>query len=272
MAAKNHLLFQGTLLVLFSIYGVTGGAENGKNSKVDARADSTLKAMSSYMSTLPQFSFLSTRTIETTLKSQQKIQYVNSGFVYVRRPDKLRADLQGDPMNPDSVTPLNRRVPLNASLFYNSGSLITYKKNYPAYATANVPAIIDSAIVYAEDCLHLSIPAAVLLYKDNYGALMNDVKSGVYLGQTMIDSFVCSHLAFRRSDTDWQIWIENGATPLPLRYVVTSRNKSDEPDFNVTFSQWNTTSTPPDSLFTFKPPQGVAPVNLQPTKCKEKSK
>jgi hypothetical protein len=33
----------------------------------------------------------------------------------------------------------------------------------------------------------------------------------------------CDHLAFRNADTDWQIWIESGAKPIPRKYVITSK-------------------------------------------------
>jgi len=268
-AQKSRIRLVGALLVSLTLM-TAAIAKNGNESKIDARADSVLKAMSAYMSTLTQFSVYSQRSTEAVLKSGPKVQFLNSGYLYIQRPDKLRADYHGDPMSPESVTTAEKRMPIDASLYYNGTSLILYKKNYPTYFWASVPAVLDSTITYAWDCLHLEAPAADLLMKNNYGVLMDGVTSGMYLGIASIDSVACYQLVFRKPDVDWQIWVDTGAAPLPHRYVITSNDIKGEPEFIVTFSQWNTKGPFPESLFTFTPPSGVTKTELKPDCKKER--
>jgi hypothetical protein len=50
-----------------------------------------------------------------------------------------------------------------------------------------------------------------LLLTNAYDELMANVLDAKHIGQGVVDGVECEHLAFRGTDTDWQIWIETGA-------------------------------------------------------------
>jgi hypothetical protein len=54
---------------------------------------------------------------------------------------------------------------------------------------------------------------------------MEDVIEAAHIGRGVVDGVECEHLAFRNRETDWQIWIEVGAKPIPRKYVITSNRR-----------------------------------------------
>ena len=59
------------------------------------------------------------------------------------------------------------------------------------------------------------MPGTDLLLTSSFDELMQGVIDGKHIGQGVIDGVECEHLAFRNADTDWQIWVETGARPIP---------------------------------------------------------
>jgi len=62
---------------------------------------------------------------------------------------------------------------------------------------------------------------------------MADVIESANIGKGVIDGIECDHLAFRNIDTDWQIWIEAGARPIPRKYVITSKAVAGAPQYTL---------------------------------------
>ncbi len=69
----------------------------------------------------------------------------------------------------------------------------------------------------------------------------------------------CEHLAFRTPDTDWQLWVDAGANPVPRKYVITSKTVKDAPQYTVQIRDWRTDAAPAGN-FVFNPPPGTAKV------------
>jgi hypothetical protein len=240
--------------------------ETGK--KIDMKADSLLKAMSMYMASLQQFMVSTERTVEVTLKTGQKIQYANFGKIVMRRPNRLRVDFAGDPMNPMWIFPDSTRKPVDVSVYYNDSTLNIIERNRHEYATAKVPTTIDSMIDYAANCFDIEAPASDLLFIDSYKQMMDGVDTGMYVGMANIDSVVCHHLVFSNQDVDWQIWIANNGKPLPVQYMITSKKEKGSPDFEIKLSHWDVTSKIPDQTFVFSPPSDAKKTDFRSKKCK----
>ena len=60
------------------------------------------------------------------------------------------------------------------------------------------------------------------------------------IGKGVIDGVECDHLAFRNVETDWQIWIESGAKPIPRKYVITSKGIGEAPQYTLRIKDWKT--------------------------------
>ena len=65
------------------------------------------------------------------------------------------------------------------------------------------------------------------------------------------------HLAGRTETVDYQVWIPEGAQPLPLRVVLIYKNAEGQPSFRAQFSDWNLAPDIQDNQFAFTPPEGA---------------
>ena len=72
----------------------------------------------------------------------------------------------------------------------------------------------------------------------------------------------CTHLAFRGSEVDWQIWIEDGDKPLPRKFILTSKKVAGEPEFTVLIRSWDMAPELTNSEFSFTPPKGAKKIEF----------
>jgi len=63
--------------------------------------------------------------------------------------------------------------------------------------------------------------------------------------------------AFRNTDTDWQLWVEVGARPIPRKMVITSKTVNSAPQYTVRVESWTTDFEPAADAFAFTPPAGA---------------
>ena len=103
----------------------------------------------------------------------------------------------------------------------------------------------------------VSMPFGDLLLSDPYAALVAGVKEAKHIGRGVIDGVECEHLAFRNFDTDWQLWVEVGARPIPRKMVITSKIVNNAPQYTLRVKSWKTSVQPAPDAFAFTPPAGA---------------
>ncbi|WP_236515856.1 DUF2092 domain-containing protein [Sandaracinus amylolyticus] len=208
--------------------------------------------MSQYLAGLRSFRVDADSATEVVLENGQKLQYLASSQVSVRRPDRLRSERRGE---------LSDLV-----MYYDGDSITLHGRGQNVWATTDAPRNLDAAIDFARDELDLEAPAADLLMSDVYRTLSAEAASGTYVGTAEVQGVRCHHLAFRgRSGSDWQLWVQEGATPLPMRYVVVSTDVRSQPQFEVELHDWNTTAAMSDAEFQFEPPPGARQIEFRRT-------
>jgi len=231
---------------------------------IDPQAEKLLKRMSDYLAGRQQFTAKAESTLEVVLTSGQKIQFDSPATLEVSRPNKLRAHRKGDIVNQE--------------FFYDGKTLTLYNPNENLYATTAAPPTIDETLDFAREKLDIIAPASELLYKNAAEKMLKESSSGFVVGLSVVGGVKCTHLAFRGSEVDWQIWIEDGDKPLPRKFILTSKQVKGEPEFTVLIRSWDVAPKLTDKDFTFTPPKGAkkieflqltAEAKLQP---KEKSK
>ena len=234
------------LIITCSIFAITfifAAAVSAQEQKVDPEADAILKKMSDFMGSLKQFSAVTQNYYESILDSGQKVMFVNSGKVKMKRPGNLYAHRKGTIRNQD--------------FYIHDGTITLYSRNLNMYATAKVPANVSEALDYASQELGLNAPGSDLFVDDIYAALMADVTSGIYLGKTELNGIKCHHVAFRSGEVDWQMWIEDGKRPIPRRYIITSKWLTGAPEYIIDILDFKTDEKISDKDFTFTPPKGA---------------
>jgi hypothetical protein len=208
--------------------------------------DSILKAMSDYVTSQKSLSVTYDSDIEVITPSLQKIQFASSGQVQLSRPDKIRATRTGGYKDVEIV--------------FDGKTLTMNNKDANDFAQIESPGSVDQLIDLLREKHGVTAPGADLLFSNAFDVMMADVIDSAHIGQGVIDGVECEHLAFRNLDTDWQVWIEVGARPIPRKYVITSKAVAGAPQYTLRIKEWRT-EVPADA-FAFKPAQGAKKVAL----------
>jgi hypothetical protein len=212
---------------------------------VDPDADRMLKQMTDYLASLQSFTVQSSSIDQATMKSGEKIQATSDLDVAVQRPNRLRSTQRG----------AGDRL----SLWYDGKSMTLACKESNTYETTEAAPTIDATIDKMRKDFKIDAPGADLLYSKPYDILMEQVVSGRLVGRETIDGVAANHLAFRGEQVDFQLWIEDGARPVPLRFVITTKTVKGSPEFSVQLSKWNTQPKLSDAMFAFQAPAGAKP-------------
>ncbi len=218
-------------------------AAAGQTAGVDPAAARMLRASTDFVAGQKQLTVETRNSLEVVLVSGQKIQFHNTARMAVQRPNRFVAERTGDLV--DQV------------FYYDGKSLTLHNPNDKVYATIAAPGTIEQTLDFARTALDIIAPAGDLIYANAYDLLMTDVTEGFVVGKGVIEGVRCDHLAFRAPHVDWQIWIQEGAEPLPRRLVITTRDVANAPQFSVTATKWNLRPRLTDATFTFAAPAGT---------------
>ena len=112
---------------------------------------------------------------------------------------------------------------------------------------------VDQLVDKIRSDFHVHAPGADLLLTHSFDELTSDVIDAKHIGRGVIDGIECEHLAFRGSETDWQIWIEVGPNPIPRKYVITSKAVTSGPQYTLRIKDWKTNVQLAADAFTLKP-------------------
>jgi hypothetical protein len=220
---------------------------------IDPDADRVLRGMTDYLARLQSFQVDSTALDEVVTKSGQKLQIASESQVSVQRPNRLRSEQLGA---------------RNGMGFWYDGKTMTLTcKANGTYATLPAPATLDATIDKARKDFQIEAPGADLLFSRPYDILTEQVKRGQFVGRETMDGGPVNHLAFVGEEVDWQIWIKDGAEPLPVRFTITTKVVKGEPEFSVHLSQWKTGGAIPASTFQFQAPSGATRTPSFPRTC-----
>ena len=213
-------------------------------------AQRLLKASTDFLANQKQFSAETRNTLEVVLKSGQKIEFNHQARMSAQRPNKLRAERTGD---------------LVDQLFVYDGKTLTlHNPQAKAFAQVAAPDTLEAMLEFARTKLDIVAPAGDLLDKNAYDILMDGVTDGFVVGKAVIEGVRCDHLAFRAPHVDLQMWIQEGAQPLPRRLVITTRDLPNAPQFAVTMTKWNLKPSFDAQTFKFTPPAGATKVDFLP--------
>jgi hypothetical protein len=215
---------------------------------MDPQAEKLLRRMSDYLAGLQKFTVRTENTIEAVLTSGQKLQFSSPATASVWRPNKLRADRKGDI--------------LNQEFFYDGKTLTLYNQKENLYATASAPPTIDAMLDFAREKLDVIAPGAELMYGNAAERMLKETTSGFVVGPSVVAGVKTTHLAFRGAEIDWQIWIEDGAKPLPRKFILTSKKVAGEPQFTVVMRSWDAAPKLTERMFTFIPPKGAKKIEF----------
>jgi len=215
---------------------------------IDSSAVHTLKRMTDYLGNLKQFSVHTQVTLEDVTEFGHRIDMDVSSSVIIKRPNKLRAERRGDP--------------IDQTLYYDGKYLTLYNPGDKVYATTPAPTTIEEMLDYTRESLGLVVPVADLIYHNAYDLLIQDIDFAMVVGKTVINGNTCTHLLFSRPGVDFQVWVADSDEALPCKYLVTDTGNPGLLSVTTVMSDWNLSPVITDKEFTFTPPQEAKPIGF----------
>jgi len=201
--------------------------------------------MGAYLRGLKAFTLTADDTLDEVLESGQKIQLTKTIDFQVSKPDGLHAAI---------ITDRKAR-----ELFYDGANFTILEPETRYFVTVSAPPTIRELVAALETKYGIEFPLIDLF---EWGARTNDdVKEAMVVGKSLIAGQMTDHYAFRQDDIDWQIWIAEGDAPLPLRYVIVTKDMPGEPQYMANLS-WNTEVEPDDAVFAFSPTDNDHPIAI----------
>jgi hypothetical protein len=192
---------------------------------VDQRADRLLHRMADYLRAQPHFTVEAELLFDEVLPSGQKLQLTGTAGIALRRPAGLYAEQASD---------------LGERRFWYDGKRVTLlDPDTGFYAVADTAPTMDEMLAELVKQLGFSPPLADFLGSDPYGTLRHAVRFGVYVGPSLLDGVRVHHLAFVQETIDWQIWIEDGPTWVPRKFLITYKAVPGEPQYTAVLKAWN---------------------------------
>lgn len=237
-APRYARLAAASLILAASLIG-TGPLAQAREG--DAKA--ILKSMTDYVSGQKTIELTFDSSIEVITPQLEKIQFTNSGGVLLRRPDKLRAHRVGGYAD--------------VELVFDGRTVSVLGKHRNVYAQFEGPKDVDALFEALRAGQGIALPGADLLLSNAYEVLVDGVLEAKYIGRGVVAGMECEHLAFRNLDTDWQLWVEVGDTPIPRKLVITSKTLNSAPQYSLQVNEWKTGVTPAADAFAFTPPAGA---------------
>jgi hypothetical protein len=121
----------------------------------------------------------------------------------------------------------------------------------------------------------LAAPLADILVSDPYANFRENANSASYLGLHFLQGDKHHHVLLSNQSADFQIWIEDVATPIVRKISVTYANQPGSPQFTALLTDWNFAPRLRDPVFSFSPWHdtiiAVCLFQMQGTKGRDKS-
>lgn len=207
-------------------------------------AKDILLRMANFLAKTPKYTVSLSDSYDTVQASGQKIEFAANRKVVVSRPNGLRVEHEESDGEKNIV-------------LYDGKDITVFNPSKNVYAQTAKSGGIDEAVKYFLKDLNMRLPLAMLLVSQLPAELERRTESLDYVEKTKIQGIPAHHLAGRTETVDYQVWVAEGAKPLPLRVVLTYKNADGQPQFSAQLSDWNLAPQVNDAEFAFTPPSGA---------------
>jgi len=209
---------------------------------IEPKAMDALSKMGGFLRTLKAYEVSFKVSKDEVLDSGQKVMVDGISELTVQTPDRFHFSTKIDEAHRD------------LQFFYDGKTFTIYGNTNKFYASVTAPTTIHELLDVAEERYDIDLPFRDLFVWGTNSADVAAIQSAIYIGPTKIDDVPCDHYAFRNVDVDWQIWIEQGETPLPKKLVITTMDEEEHPQY-VSNMNWNLSPKIKSKSFTFVPPK-----------------
>jgi hypothetical protein len=224
-----------------------GGEAPAPQAKVDQKAVQAIQSMSKYLSSFPKLQWATTGTMDVVTADGQRIQMDGSATYQVKRPGfviKYVSDAK------------------SRNFYYDGKQFTIYSPTAGFFATVPAPATNREVFDTVYNRYGIRLPLEDLFrWNDSNEQRIENFRAAYDLGTVTLDGVKTTHYAFREPDVDWEIWIQDGDKPLPLKLSIVDRTDPARPAF-TTRIKWTPNPTFADRDFTFVPGKGAMKIGL----------
>lgn len=254
---RTHCLFVAASAAIV-IWGSNAIAQDAKPAPaIDPAVMEILDRTGDYLEDVKTFSLTAEVWQDVLGPTGTKIQLAKTVRLDLRRPDRLHLAI--------STTAPTRSFWYDGKTF----TLMDHRNNH--YGVVKVDDEIDDALEDLNEKYGITLPIDDLLRSRIFGGAGQKCVAAQMQGPAIVLGRVCQHVSLQGENIDWQVWIEEGAKPLPRKVVITYKLEAGSPQYTMMFNDWEIGTALGDFVFKFAPPLGAtqikvekAPAELQP--------
>jgi hypothetical protein len=215
--------------------------------KVDPETVKALQTMGAYLMTLKSFEVQTQTTMDLVRNDDQTVQLDGSASYKVRRPDAFVIRVDSDRKS---------RV-----FVYDGKQFTLYAPHLDLYSTVPAPGTIRETLGYIGDKFGVILPLEDLFQWGDAATRAKKLDSAFFAGTATIDGAATNQYVIREGKLDWQIWIQQGAQPLPRKLVIADRSDPARPTY-IARMAWTLNPTFAANEFTFLPGKEAKAIQL----------
>jgi hypothetical protein len=212
---------------------------------IDTAATNALGRMGRYLRSLQAFQVHGDVITETVLLDGQKVQLTKTADLVTQRPNRLRMTVDGDREN---------RV-----FLYDGTNFTLFAPRLKYYATMPAPPTIGELITQLEGRYDIDLPLVDLFRWGTPDSEENLITAADDIGPANCAGVTCEQYSFRQPGMDWQVWIQTGDFPLPLKVVLTTTTDDARPQYSVVY-RWNLAPSFNNEAFVFDAPEDASKI------------
>lgn len=215
---------------------------------VDPEVVAALKRMGAYLDTIKTARVVADTSIDEVLDNGQKVLVTGKVTYQLRRPDGFVIEVASD-----------RRV---RQFFYDGKTFTVYAPRTKLYAQVEAPATVTDTLDMAEERYGIMVPLRDLFTWNNQSLdRAQFLNSAMHVGYAKVNGLDTDQYALRETGVDWQVWIQRGDRPLPVKVVITSTLEPTQPQY-ITNLTWSINPRLSASTFAFSKPSGSMPIAI----------
>ncbi len=231
----------------------TSGSESATSEAtapvLELDALTALQNMGEFLQTLKKFEVDFKVSKDVILTSGQKVMIDGSSKLTVQRPNGFHFSTKIEEAHRD------------LQFFYDGTQFTIYGNTNKLYASAPAPDTINELLRIADERYNIELPFVDLFTWGTDKADREAIQSAIYIGPASVNGIACDHYAFQNEDVDWQLWIEQGKTPLPRKLVITTKEEAELPQY-VSEMSWKLSPKINPKSFTFVPPKDARKIEF----------
>ena len=234
-------------LVVLGAGAALAQRQQAKPPAVDPAAITALTRMGDFLRKQTSLQIKAATSTDEALDSGQTVQLNAQVDLSVRRPDRLRVNRYSERKNRE--------------FFFDGKTFTMFAPRDGYYTQFPAPPNLQQLVELLARRYGIDLPLADLFYWGTDKSSVADIRSAVNIGPSTVEGAKCDHFALRQPGVDWQIWIQQGAEPLPRKMIVTNTEDPGRPQHEVVMA-WTLNPQLPEQLFVFVPPPDAHPIAI----------